>query len=89
MKLGVTFDGISHDLTHALDVMDEFDLTYAELQFVGDKEVGDHSAAKIAEMDQLLRGLGKPVSCLSWHIFVGITSANRLGDALKRAMARW
>ena len=82
MKLGVICDGISRDLTRAIDVMDEFDLTYAELQFVGDKEVGDHSAADIAEMDQLLRGRGKPVSCLSRHIFAGTTSANRPGDAL-------
>ncbi len=82
MKLGVICDGISRDLTHAIDVMDEFDLTYAELQFVGDKEVGDHSSAEIAEIDQLLRGRGKPVSCLSRHIFAGTTSANRPGDAL-------
>ena len=82
MKLGVICDGISRNLTHAIDVMDEFDLTYAELQFVGDKEVGDHSAAEFAEMDQLLRGRGKPVSCLSRHIFAGTTSANRPGDAL-------
>ena len=82
MKLGVICDGISRDLTRSIDVMDEFDLTYAELQFVGDKEVGDHSAAEIAEMDQLLRGRGKPVSCLSRHIFAGTTSANRPGDAL-------
>ena len=82
MKLGVICDGISRDLTHAIDVMDEFDLTYAELQFVGDKEVGDHSTAEIAEIDQLLRGRGKPVSCLSRHIFAGTTSANRPGDAL-------
>jgi sugar phosphate isomerase/epimerase len=82
MKLGVICDGISRNLTYAIDVMDEFDLTYAELQFVGDKEVGDHSAAEIAEIDQLLRGRGKPVSCLSRHIFAGTTSANRPGDAL-------
>ena len=43
MKLGVICDGISRDLAHAVDVMDEFDLDYAELQFIGDKEVGDHS----------------------------------------------
>lgn len=82
MKLGVICDGISRDLTHAIDVMDEFDLTYAELQFVGDKEVGDHSAVEIAEIDQLLRGRGKPVSCVSRHIFAGTTSTNRPGDAL-------
>ncbi len=50
MKLGVICDGISRDLPHALDVMDEFGLQYAELQFVGEKEVGDHSRDEIAEI---------------------------------------
>ncbi|MEN0041338.1 MAG: sugar phosphate isomerase/epimerase, partial [Pseudomonadota bacterium] len=80
MKLGVITDGISRDLTHAVDVMDEFDLDYAELQFVRDKEVGDHTAAEIAEIDTLLRDRGKPVSCLSRHIFAGLTVANAPGD---------
>ncbi|WP_299597601.1 sugar phosphate isomerase/epimerase [uncultured Tateyamaria sp.] len=82
MKLGVICDGISRDLGHAIDVMDEFDLEYAELQFVGDTEVGDHSKAEIAKIDSLLRDRGKPVSCLSRHIFAGLTAANRPGDAL-------
>ena len=34
MKLGVICDGISRDLEHTVSVMNEFDLTYAELQFV-------------------------------------------------------
>ncbi len=38
MKLGVICDGISHDLAHCVNVMDEFDLEYAELQFVGEHE---------------------------------------------------
>ncbi len=84
MKLGVICDGISRDLRHAVDVMDEFGLEYAELQFVGDTEVGDHSAAEIAEIDALLRDRGKPVSCLSRHIFAGMTTANRPNDALHR-----
>ncbi len=82
MKLGVICDGISRDLAHALDVMDEFGLEYAELQFVGEHEVGDHSASEIAHIDRLLRDRGKPVSCLSRHIFAGMTSANRPGDEL-------
>ncbi len=82
MKLGVICDGISRDLRHTVDVMDEFGLDYAELQFVGDKEVGDHTAHEIAEIDALLRDRGKPVSCLSRHIFAGMTSANRPGDDL-------
>ena len=73
MKLGVICDGISRNLKHAVDVMDEFDLEYAELQFVDDKEVGDHSADQIKAIDSLLRDRGKPVSCLSRHIFAGMT----------------
>ena len=82
MKLGVICDGISRDLAHTLSVMNEFDLEYAELQFVGDKEVGDHSAAEIKNIDQLLRHHNKPVSCLSRHIFAGMTKDNKAGDAL-------
>ena len=82
MKLGVICDGISRDLKHAVDVMDEFGLEYAELQFVADTEVGDHSASEVDEIDKLLKDRGKPVSCLSRHIFAGTTSANRPGDEL-------
>jgi sugar phosphate isomerase/epimerase len=95
MKLGVICDGISRDLAHTVDVMDEFGLEYAELQFVGDKEVGDHSEQEIREIDKLLRDRGKPVSCLSRHVFAGLTTANTPGDeahtrhmdALKRVIA--
>jgi len=82
MKLGVICDGISRDLKHTIDVMDEFGLDYAELQFVDDKEVGDHTAAEISAIDTLLRDRGKPVSCLSRHVFAGMTTANKPGDAL-------
>lgn len=81
MKLGVICDGISRNLAHAVDVMDEFDLQYAELQYVGDKEVGDHSRQEIADIKALLDGRGKPVSCLSRHVFAGLTTATRPGDA--------
>ena len=82
MKLGVICDGISRDLAHAVDVMDEFHLDYAELQFVGDTEVGDHTPQDVRNIDHLLRDRGKPVSCLSRHLFAGMTSANVVGDAL-------
>lgn len=81
MKLGVICDGISRDLARAVDVMDEFGLEYAELQFVGDTEVGDHTGEEIAAIDRLLRDRGKPVSCLSRHVFAGLTTENRPGDA--------
>nr|WP_319382980.1 sugar phosphate isomerase/epimerase family protein [uncultured Roseibium sp.] len=82
MKLGVICDGISRDLGHALTVMDEFGLDYAELQFVGEKEVGDHTREEIAGIKALLEKHGKPVSCLSRHVFAGMTTANKPGDAL-------
>jgi len=95
MKLGVICDGISRDLAHTIDVMDEFDLEYAELQYVGEKEVGDHSSEEIREIKALLEDRGKPVSCLSRHIFAGMTTVNKPGDelhtkhmdALKRVIA--
>ena len=82
MKLGVICDGISRDLSVALSVMDDYELTFAELQFVGDKEVGDHTKEEISEIKSLLEGHGKPVSCLSRHIFNGLTVANIPGDEL-------
>ncbi len=81
MKLGVIADGISRDLAHSLRVMEEFALEYVELQFVGDTEVGDHSARDIANIKALLQEHNKPVSCLSRHVFAGLNSANRAGDA--------
>ena len=82
MKLGVICDGISRDLEHTVSVMNEFDLTYAELQFVWDHEVGDHSAEEIKKINQICRDNGKPVSCLSRHIFAGMSTENRPCDAL-------
>jgi len=82
MKLGVICDGISRDLAHALQVMDEFELNYAELQFVGEKEVGDHSDEEVREIRSLLEQHGKLVSCVSRHVFAGMTSANKPGDSL-------
>lgn len=81
MKLGVICDGISRDLGHALKVMDEFGLEHAELQYVWDKEVGDHDAGELAKIKELLERHTKPVSCLSRHVFAGLTTKTRPGDA--------
>ena len=82
MKLGVITDGISRDLAHALTVMDEFGLDFAELQFVGDKEVGDLDAGERAAALDLIRRHGKTVSCVSRHLFAGMLMATaRPGDA--------
>ena len=71
-RLGVITDGISRDLEHALDVMNEFELEYAELQFVWDREVGDLSAAQVGRVQDLVRAHDVQVSCISRHIFGGV-----------------
>jgi hypothetical protein len=58
MNLGVITDGISRDLNHALKVAREFDLDYAELQYVWDKEIGDHSSSEMSEIKVLLNNYG-------------------------------
>lgn len=95
-KLGVITDGISREFEHALSVMNEFDLGYAELQFVWDKEVGDHSDAQIAKIQNLIKSHGVQVPCISRHIFGGI-SVNEMAvdhptylahlDGLRRCIA--
>ena len=44
MILGVSCDGNIRDFNHALIVIREFEPEYAELQYLGEKEVGDHNA---------------------------------------------
>lgn len=86
MKVGVITDGISRDLGHALTVMDEFGLEHAELQFIGDKEVGDLDAAERAAALGLLRKHDKSVSCISRHVFAGmVMAASKPGDAVHTA----
>ncbi len=83
MKLGVITDGINRDLGHALAVMDEFGLDYAELQFVGDKEVGDLDRGERAAALELIRRHDKTVACISRHVFAGMVMAtSKPGDAL-------
>lgn len=83
MKLGVITDGISRDFAHALSVMDEFDLAYAELQFLWDKEVGDLDEAEHAKALELVKQHEKQVACISRHLFAGMPMAtSKPGDAL-------
>jgi glyoxylase-like metal-dependent hydrolase (beta-lactamase superfamily II) len=63
MKLGVITDGISRDFAHALEVMDEFGLDHAELQFLWAKEVGDLDAGERKRALELIKRHGKTVSC--------------------------
>ena len=70
MKLGVICDGISRDLEHTVSVMNEFDLTYAELQFVWDHEVGDHSAKRSKRLIKFV-GTTASLSVVYRAIFCG------------------
>ena len=82
MKLGVITDGISRDFAHALSVMDEFQLEYAELQFLWDKEVGDLDADERRRALELIKQHNKQVSCISRHVFAGMPMSTKAGDAL-------
>jgi sugar phosphate isomerase/epimerase len=71
-KLGVITDGISRDLEHALQVMTEAGLEYAELQFAWDKEVGDFTDEEMARALELVDRYGVRVPCITRHNFVGL-----------------
>ena len=82
MKLGVISDGISREFEHALDVMNEFGLEYAELQFLWDKEVGDLDDAQLARAQSLVAQHGVKVCCITRHIFAGLlVGQTSTGDA--------
>ena len=86
MKLGVITDGISREFEHALDVMKEFGLEYAELQFLWDKEIGDLDDRELARAQSLLAQHGMKVCCITRHIFAGLlVGETNLGDAAHNA----
>ena len=72
MKLGVITDGISRDFEHALKVMTEVGLEYAELQFLWDKEVGEQTSGEIQQIKNLVAQYKVKVSCISRHNFAGL-----------------
>lgn len=72
MKLGVITDGISRDFEHALKVMTETGVEYAELQFLWDKEIGDQTSYEIQKIKKLVAQYEVIVSCVSGHNFAGL-----------------
>ena len=80
-KLGVITDGISREFEHALSVMNETGLEYAELQYLWEKEVGDLNDAEIAKAQLLLKAHEIKVSCISRHNFAGmLVGDTEVGD---------
>ena len=95
MRLGVITDGISRDFEYALDVLVEYGIAHAELQFLWDKEIGDLDAAESQTVKDLLAARDLSVPCISRHNFVGLgvqdaTPADldfiRQMDAFKRCL---
>ena len=88
-NLGVITDGISREFEHALEVMKEFGLRYAELQFLWDKEVGDLDDAQMARAQSLIEQYEMEVCCISSHNFAGMpVGQTEVGDeAHSRHMA--
>jgi len=94
MKTGVITDGISRDFEHALTVMNEYGLEYAELQYVWDKEVGFLDSSQVERVKELLKRYEKKVSNICHHIFAGMRMDEKPGgemhqthlDRLKRCM---
>jgi len=72
MKLGVITDGISRDLDHALRVMNETGVEHAELQFVWEKEIGDHTPEELLMIKALVKQYNVRVPCITRHNFVGL-----------------
>ena len=94
-KLGVITDGISKEFEHALSVMNETGLEYAELQYLWDKEVGDLNDTELAKAQSLIMAHEMKVSCISRHNFAGMlvgdtevgdTNYNRHMDGLQRCI---
>ena len=71
-RLGVISDGISRDLGYALRVAREAGLDEIELQYVGDREVGDFDEDETRRVVDLVGESGMPVSCISRHVFGGL-----------------
>tara|TARA_B000000460_G_scaffold15050_1_gene10339 strand:+ start:8 stop:877 length:870 start_codon:yes stop_codon:yes gene_type:complete len=81
-KLGVITDGISREFEHALSVMNETGLEYAELQYLWEKEVGDLNDAEISKVQSLIKAHNVRVSCISRHNFAGmLVGDTEVGDA--------
>ena len=63
MKLGVITDGISRNLEHALTLMKQSGLEYAELQFIDEFEVGDMNDQQVSKVKNLVDHHEVKVSC--------------------------
>ena len=72
MKLGAITDGISRDYEYALQQMQRYGLKYPELQYVWEKEIGDHSEEELERIRTLTEQYGMTISVISRQTFMGM-----------------
>lgn len=72
IKIGTITTGISQDFNHVLDVMNELELKYVEIQSLWNKEVGSLTAEEIKKVKSLIDERGLKVSCISPQLFFRI-----------------
>ena len=72
MKIGVIMDGISRDPEYSFKVMNNVGLKYAELQYVWNKEIGDHTLEELHKLKDLIDYYGITISCITKHNFSGL-----------------
>jgi len=72
MKIGVIMDGLSRDPELAFKVMNKVGLKYAELQYVWEKEIGDHTPEELRRLKMLTDNYEITISCITKHNFSGI-----------------
>jgi sugar phosphate isomerase/epimerase len=85
-KLGVIADGISRNFSHAAKVLSRAGLRFVELQFIGEKKIGDLDAGEVAMVKSVTLRHGLSVSCLSHDLFSRLAvGTTEIGDAAYRA----
>ena len=82
MKLGAITDGISRDYEYALQQMQRYGLKYPELQYVWEKEIGDHSEEELERIRTLTEQYGMTISVISRQTFMGMQTMATQPDSL-------
>lgn len=72
-RLGVITDGIDRNPAVAVARLRNSGLTDAELQYVGNQEVGDLTASQVREIADLQVRHRLQVTCISRHVFSGMS----------------
>lgn len=91
MKLAVITDGISQDPDVAFRFLADEGIEYADLQFVWDTEIGDHSDEQVKKIKNAAKEHGVKIGCITKHNFAGLPAKMEVleSDAYKRHMEKF